>query len=97
MEIAARHFMQARARLPYDAKVEWLESTGAQWIDMGLNLQELTDVVSIDMAQPTLVGGVVTGSFVIGPDITTGGIFECVDLSSHSCWHQRLCCWKEAA
>lgn len=25
----------ARARLPYDAEVEWLESTGTQWIDTG--------------------------------------------------------------
>ena len=51
--IAARR----KPRLPYDAEVEYLESTGAQWIDTGFSLQELTDVVSVTMAQPVAYAG----------------------------------------
>lgn len=35
MNIAAHHSMMAGKRLPYDAEVEYLESTGTQWIDSG--------------------------------------------------------------
>lgn len=36
MLIAARNAMLAGAALPYDAEVEYLESTGTQWIDTGV-------------------------------------------------------------
>ena len=34
--VAARHLVYSGAKLPYDAEVEYLESTGTQWIDTGL-------------------------------------------------------------
>lgn len=40
--------------LPYDYEVEYLESTGTQWIDTGLALVESADVVSVTMSEPTL-------------------------------------------
>lgn len=36
MLIAMRNAMMAGKRLPYDAEVEYLESTGTQWIDTGI-------------------------------------------------------------
>lgn len=36
MLIGARNAMLAGAALPYDAEVEYLESTGTQWIDTGI-------------------------------------------------------------
>lgn len=41
-----RNAMMA-GRLPYDAEVEYLESTGTQWIDTG-KMIELSDVVRLD-------------------------------------------------
>lgn len=38
MLIAARNAMMTKS-LPYDAQVEYLESTGTQWIDTGISLQ----------------------------------------------------------
>ena len=36
MNCAGHHSMMAGKRLPYDAEVEYLESTGTQWIDTGV-------------------------------------------------------------
>jgi hypothetical protein len=33
-----RQFIISHRHLPYDAEVEWLESTGTQWIDTGLTM-----------------------------------------------------------
>lgn len=37
MLLAARSAFTARKRLPYDAEIEYLESTGTQYIDTGVN------------------------------------------------------------
>ena len=37
MSINLRNALMSGKRLPYDAEVEFLESTGTQWIDTGLN------------------------------------------------------------
>lgn len=51
MMIAAREsFAAARRRLPYDAEVEYLESTNTQWIDTGL-VWKLGDTFRIETAQ----------------------------------------------
>jgi hypothetical protein len=46
--IAARSAMVGGgAKLPYDAEVEYLESTGTQWIDTGYSYNSATDVVEL--------------------------------------------------
>lgn len=46
MTIAAREsFAAARRRLPYDAEVEYLESTGTQWIDTGVTVSSSSHIV----------------------------------------------------
>lgn len=40
MLIEARNALMTGKRLPYDAEVEYLESTGTQWIDTGLKLTQ---------------------------------------------------------
>ena len=42
MLIGMRNAMVAGKRLPYDAEVEYLESTGTQWIDTGVNVTTST-------------------------------------------------------
>jgi hypothetical protein len=39
MLINLRNALMAGKRLPYDAEVEYLESTGTQWVDTGVLLQ----------------------------------------------------------
>jgi hypothetical protein len=51
--IAARQIFLGRgggAKLPYDAEVEYLESTGTQWIDTGFVFNSSTDDVKVDFA-----------------------------------------------
>lgn len=54
MLIAARESFAAaaRRRLPYDAEVEWLESTaaGKEWVDTGFVPSSVTDVLTVDAA-----------------------------------------------
>lgn len=45
MLINLRNALMAGNRLPYDAEVEYLESTGTQWIDTGLICDQDTDIV----------------------------------------------------
>lgn len=45
MLINLRNALMAGKRLPYDAEVEYLESTGTQWIDTGLICDQDTDIV----------------------------------------------------
>ena len=45
MLINRRNALMAGKRLPYDAEVEYLESTGTQWIDTGLICDQNTDIV----------------------------------------------------
>ena len=42
MQVANRESfaVASRRRLPYDAEVEWLQSTGAEYIDTGLVLNQ---------------------------------------------------------
>lgn len=47
MLINLRNALMAGKRLPYDAEVEYLESTGTQWIDTGCTLNTDTDVLRI--------------------------------------------------
>jgi hypothetical protein len=47
MLINLRNALMTGRRLPYDAEVEFLESTGTQWIDTGLAAQRLLKI-SID-------------------------------------------------
>lgn len=63
MLIAARNGMMAGKRLPYDAEVEYLESTGTQWIGTGISMNAATDsfdtsiyVPSTTSAWTTLIG-----------------------------------------
>lgn len=45
MMIAARNaFLISGAKLPYDAEIEYLESTGTQWIDTGVHGTETTKI-----------------------------------------------------
>ena len=50
MLINMRNGLMAGKRLPYDAEVEYLESTGTQWIDTG-EVWQLGDTVRIETAQ----------------------------------------------
>ena len=49
MLLGARQFFERRGApppaLPYDAEVEWLESTGTQWIDTGLPISQNLRIV----------------------------------------------------
>lgn len=50
MMIAARNaFLTGGAKLPYDAEVEYIESTGAQWIDSGYISTHMDEVISADI------------------------------------------------
>ena len=40
MLIAARNGFAVGKSLPYDAEVEYLESTGTQWIDTGVKIEK---------------------------------------------------------
>lgn len=65
MMIAARNaFLMGGAKLPYDAEVEYLESTGTQYIDTGV-VQNSTVSVSVDCL-PTN-GVISSGRFYSGP------------------------------
>lgn len=46
IELARRRMMMGGSALPYDAEVEWLESTGTQYIALGLTMLG-TDVVTV--------------------------------------------------
>lgn len=48
MLINLRNALMAGKRLPYDAELEYLESTGTQWIDTGLTVEELS-LIEIDL------------------------------------------------
>ena len=49
--------------LPYDAEVEWLESTGTQWNDTGIRpAQDLSFVVKFDCLDSAFGFGNVFGS-----------------------------------
>lgn len=50
MLIGLRNAMMAGRRLPYDAEVEYLESTGTQWIDTGVPYNH-TVVLEVDIAK----------------------------------------------
>ena len=47
MLINLRNALMAGKRLPYDAEVEFLESTGTQWIDTGYSFNSATDKVEL--------------------------------------------------
>ena len=55
MNAAAGIFLAARRKpkLPYDAEVEYLESTGTQWIDTGIKLVSMNAVWESMVAFPT--------------------------------------------
>ena len=72
--------------LPYDAEVEYLESTGSQWIDTGIQGSASLEIscrfkrTDIDSSTSRLVyGAYVTGGSIIG----CGG----VNSSSHFSWN----------
>ena len=76
MLLGARQFFERRGAptppLPYDAEVEYLESTGTQWIDTGLWFTKDTQLECVmsegsDLSSlPSGGGGSVTGSTVNG-------------------------------
>ena len=47
MLINLRNALMTGKRLPYDAEVEYLESTGTQWIDTGYSFNSATDKVEL--------------------------------------------------
>ena len=44
--VGARSSIVEKTKLPYDAEVEYLESTGTQWIDTGINPQNAPTIVA---------------------------------------------------
>ena len=54
MVIARRNLMAGKA-LPYDAEVEWIESTDTQYIDTGINGDESTDAIELDFELSRIV------------------------------------------
>ena len=53
MLIAARNAFMAGKRLPYDAEIEYLESTGTQWIDSGVPLKfPISADITLAMVSP---------------------------------------------
>ena len=61
MLINLRNAMMAGKRLPYDAEVEYLESTGTQWIDLGTIIPpdadfEFTGSIVSDMTNGSIFG-----------------------------------------
>ena len=89
--IAARNAMTAGKRLPYDAEVEYLESTGTQYIDTGYALSSDCRVVCDWIASGVSSGGSAYAfgaygdgmNFGVNIDIGKGGQY-CVWLSSSS-------------
>ena len=61
MLINLRNAMTAGKRLPYDAEVEYLESTGTQWIDTGVN----TATISQYITDTAMLGAGAEGSNVM--------------------------------
>lgn len=50
--------------LPYDAEVEYLESTGTQWIDTGINLREVVTVsATVSISKHVTANSALFGAF----------------------------------
>ena len=78
MNAAAGIFLAARRkpRLPYDAEVEHLESTGTQWIDSGIISE---DVVSYEVRfklGSTYTGAGIFGALVQGSETTNNRVLQ---------------------
>lgn len=78
MMIAAREsFAAARRRLPYDAELEYLESTGTQWIDTGVPIRDIysNPTATIRLMQLKNVGDLFQGIFgcSYSATLTNGG------------------------
>lgn len=65
MLINLRNALMAGRRLPYDAEVEFLESTGTQWIDTGVVVNSLT---SPRLIVGIYVGYVASNTYPVGGD-----------------------------
>lgn len=48
IELARRRMMMGGSAKPYDAEVEWIESTGTQYIDTGVLMNTLTDEMRLE-------------------------------------------------
>lgn len=53
---------QGGGTLPYDSKIEYIESTGTQWIDTGINLRQKV-VMAVDVS---ITKSITTNSMVFG-------------------------------
>lgn len=67
MMIAARNAFLMGAKLPYDAEVEYIESTGTQWIDTGI-LPTPTTRIDLDFVPQN------NGVRLFGADDNRGGV-----------------------
>ena len=68
MLINLRNALMAGKRLPYDAEVEYLESTGTQWIDTGIvpSFNTRIEATVQALATPTIVSAGATSNGAIG-------------------------------
>ena len=73
MLLGARQFFERRGAptppLPYDAEVEYLESTGTQWIDTGL-ICDIKRIVVVDIYHD--YDGLNEHQFIVGGRVITG-------------------------
>lgn len=57
-----RRYMGGGSSLPYDAEIEYLESTGTQWIDTGVDLKKIV----VMSAEISITKTITTNSMVFG-------------------------------
>lgn len=69
--IAGRHIAATGTRLPYDAEVEYLESTGTQWISIGMTFDE-TFKMEMDFKYDTIS----TGATCHGQNGSSGSLYS---------------------
>lgn len=81
--IAAHQTMLAPPALPYDAEVEYLESTGTQWVDTGVHLNassEFSARLSVTASGTQFVFGVYANTnnqFATAAALSGKWIFDC--------------------
>jgi len=62
--LGGRNALMAGKRLPYDAEVEYLESTGTQWIDTGIRPASTTKaVVDTAFTSGSVLGAIVSSNY----------------------------------
>lgn len=79
MLINLRNALMAGKRLPYDAEVEYLESTGTQWIDTGIDIANYDDARFVTTCTITNIVTISSSTWVGSGMLSVGGLHYVLD------------------